>query len=174
MYKRAALIPLFLVFTASLWAQGLPRVIASYYDDWNYVVHNSTEHQRAVLWSAYRRHETTLLSGAEKELLIRMDRIVDATNPQHFSMPTLLAGTASPVASEILMPSDHHTIDLRHIRVQVKVMQLLTRATGASRGSLLQPFAGTLLRMCQYTDEWRQVGGRWKVLRSPIVWVESD
>lgn len=174
MQKRAALIFLLLGFSVSLWAQGLPRAIASYYEDWNYVVHNSTEHQRAVLWSAYRRHKTTLLSGTEQELLVRMNRIVDATNPQHHSMPMLLAGTASPVASEILVPSDRLEVDREHLFVQVQVTQLLARATEAGRELPSQSLGGRLLRMCQYTDEWKQSGGQWKVLRSPMVWVTSD
>lgn len=174
MHKRAAFISMLLMLTVTLWAQVLPRPITSYYEDWNYVVRNSTEHQRAALWSAYRRHEEAVLSGVEQELLVRMNRIVDATSPQHFSMPMLLAGTASPVATEILVPSEPATIGEARILVRVKVMQVITRGIEAGGEPSAHPAGGTLLRMCQYTDEWRQRGGQWKVLRSPIVWVDAE
>lgn len=174
--KRTALSFLFLVFAASLWAQELPRAISSYYLDWNYVARNSTGPQRQVLWKAYRRHETAVLTGTEQEILVRMNRVADATDSRHFSMPMLLAGTAPPVTSELLVPNAHATIEPTRALVQVKVFQNLAHGAATAGGSLFRIFGPKedLMCMCQYTDEWTQHDGQWKVLRSPVVWVSSN
>lgn len=173
MHKRAAFSSVFILFTVAVWAQELPQAITSYYEDWNYVASNSTGHQRAVLWSAYQRRETAVLSGSEQEILVRMQRIVDATESRHFSMPMMLAGTQSPVSSELLVPSDRTVVGGTEILVQVKVMQLLIREAPRARAPVLPIFESKprFLSMCQYTDKWIRLDGSWKVRRSPAVWV---
>lgn len=173
MFKRTIVLSLFLVLTAPIWAQEIPGPITSYYEDWNYVVRNSTAHERAAIWSSYRRHESSALSGAQQELLVRMNRIVEATAPQYYAMPMLLAGTSTPVSSEILAPSGHRSSGKSELLLQVSAMQIVGHGAERARRSILRVFdPGTrLLRMCEYTDRWILRDGQWKVLRSPAMWV---
>lgn len=173
MIKRTALVLVLLACAAALWAQGLPPAISSYYQDWNYVVRNSTGPQRQVLWKAYRRKETAVLTGAEQELLVRMSRVAEATDSRHYSMPMLLAGSASPVTSELLLPTGHRAVGRTRLVVRLRVLQPPADSAvpaGRSIGRLFQR-KPEYLTMCRYTDEWTFRGGRWRVLRSPLVWV---
>lgn len=174
MHRRAVMVWVILMFTTPLWAQELPKAIASYYEDWNFVARSTTWHQREVLWSAYRRNKTVTISGSEQEILIKMNNILEATESSNFTMPMLLAGTEPPVTSELLVPFRHTADEKGEIVVRLKVMQSpvgeTEKARGTAKGTSRAPKS---VSMCQYTDRWIFRDGRWKVVRSPFVWVES-
>lgn len=174
MVKKTAFLLSMLSLAGALWAQELPRAISSYYDDWNFVARNSTPHQRAAVWGAYRRSETAVLSGTDQELLVRMKRIVDATVRSSHSMPMLLAGTQSPVSPELLVQVGHTVAGNGEILVLLKAVQFPSFEAARGSKSLLRLLRKQgLVSMCQYTDRWKQQGGAWKVARSLAVWVDA-
>ena len=164
-----------LMVAGLLSAEELPTAITSYYDDWNFVASNSTLHQREVLWSAYQQSITRELSGTDQQIIVRMDRILRATEPQKIVMPMLLAATVPPVTQEILVPSSHIAQGDGEFIVRVMAMQTPVAEPAHGHEPTSSPSRlKNMTSMCQYTDRWVDRDGSWKVIRSAYVWVDAQ
>ncbi|MFP4114299.1 MAG: hypothetical protein ACOC2Y_05915 [Spirochaetota bacterium] len=165
-----------LFLACALHANELPEAIGSFYEDWNFVVANSTPVERTALWEI-RRATGDRLTDAETRILRTLERIAAVVFPDDGTMPVAWADPPVPT-SELLA-----VIGTRHVEADVIVVDLAVtpfparRARSVGEDSWPQdadPAAfGDLRGMGRYRDRWYRRDGRWKLTRCVAVPVTS-
>lgn len=75
MKRLLPLVLLVICGAAQLPGEELPVGIVSYYDDWNFVMANSTPNERNSIWGLAQRDSANALSSREQSLLRIMERL---------------------------------------------------------------------------------------------------
>ena len=151
-------------------AQDMPAEMETFYEDWNFVVLNSTSSERNTLWMFASAGQASNLSASGQEVVERMTRIAGTLEQHATIMPTVFE--RSPiVSSELAIPADveqtgrsAYTVIVSRVTVPSRLMASVDDDDWPREVRDID--AHELTAAGQFIDHWVKSDGKWKVLRS--------
>jgi hypothetical protein len=154
-------------------AEDMPSEIVGFYDDWNFVVLNSTGSERNTLWMIETEGQTENLSVSGQEVVERMTRIHEMLERHAAIMPTSFE-RPPVVSSELTIPTkvtqdgrSAFTVVVSRVTIPLRLVKSVDDSDWPWELSDLDGHG--LTAAGQFIDQWVESNGKWKVLRSIFV-----